>query len=161
MRLAQRIKKLEGTLGRWKEPSVKAPEIERTDEEWADWIGDFLWWPKGADMDHWPGYFASAGQASAEHSDNPLAAWRQAARLAWQQGHRDYHVGLRPYALAVWLRWKPDILEHRRTHGEWLWDVPPRLHTMTREEFARQTLQEKSTLLLRESGEGHWSKAPV
>jgi hypothetical protein len=153
MGLEQRIKKLESSLNRRQQLVADETEIERTDEEWADWMGDFLWWPKGADMDRRPGYFAS----DYGHSAGPLGAWQDAARLAWQQGHTDYHVGLRPYALAVWLKWKPSMLEHWRTHGRWIWDVLSRFDGLTKAAYAQLTLEENRQLLWKPS-EGHWSK---
>ena len=155
MGLAQRIKKLESTLGLSKRPVADDAEIELTDEEWADWMGDFLWWPKGADLDRWPGYFAS----TATHCDGPLGAWQEATLSAWREGHTDYHVGLRPYALAVWLQWKPSLLKHGRTHGDWIWDVPPRINSVSSVDFERLPTEEQCDLL-REPGKGHWSKDP-
>jgi hypothetical protein len=149
MGFAQRLKKLEINSGRLKQSEVNVPEIERTDEEWADWIGDYLWWPKGANMDKYP--------RSAPPPAGPLRAWHEAVERARQEGHRDYHVGLRPDAMEVWLAWKPEMLNHRRTHGEWIWDIPPRINTMTMEEFEGLSPREKVNLLM-EPGKGHWSK---
>jgi len=158
MGLAQRLKKLESTIGPWKQPVAEAPEVERTDEEWADSIGDFLWWPKGADMDYPP------RSPDSFPRDGPLRAWYEAAELARQEGHRDYHIGLRPYAMAVWLDWKPEYLQacrkHRdwvRVHGEWIWDTPPRFNGMTLDEF-KQLPPEEMAAVLRDQGSGHWSK---
>src|ERR1700692_2601229 len=99
-RLEQRLKKLETKLAQAcgdQEEASGVPELTRTDTEWADSVGGFLWWPKGAHRDQWPRFPSSAGQG-----DGALRAWHQAAEQAYQQGHRDYHVGLRPFAMEVW-----------------------------------------------------------
>ena len=161
MRLAQRLNRLERTLGRLNETVVEVREVERTDEQWADWMGDFLWWPKGADMDRWP----RTSSFAAMH-DGPLRAWHEAAEMARQEGYRDYHVGLRPAAMAVWLDWKPRYLNQcrdqraiARVHGEWVWDVPPRFNDLTMDEF-KQLPATEQVAVLTDRGLGHWSKDP-
>jgi hypothetical protein len=162
MRLAQRLKKLEETVSRLRQIRFEAaPEIERTDEERADMIGGYLWIKVAVSKEYPPTYPGSGTYAP---PDDFLRAWQTAAESAWQQGYRAYHVGLRPYAMAVWLEWKQDILKaergHRewvRVHGEWVWDVPPRCHTLGVDDFRLLPLDQQVEVLC-DSGEGHWAK---
>ena len=161
MRLAQRLKMLEKTMGSLKQTPSEAPEIELTDEERADKVGEFLWLQKAISKEYPPRYPSSVPPAP---PGDPMHAWNEAAELAWQQGHRDYHSGLRSYAMPIWLKWKPDILKaeraHRdwvRVHGEWVWDVAPRLQGITKEEFRQLPLGEQIAAL-RDQGSGHWAK---
>jgi hypothetical protein len=109
-RFEHRLKKLETKLAQACANQAEVPELTRTDTEWADWVGDLLWWPKGAHLDHWPRFSSSAGQR-----DGPLRAWHQAAEQAFQQGQRDYHADLRPVSMEVWLSWKHAMLRQLRT----------------------------------------------
>jgi hypothetical protein len=150
---AQRLKKLESTLGRWPQPVSAALEKERTDEEEADALGAGLLW------------IQDERQADNYQSDSPfdtaLRNWHAAAAVARREGHTQYHIGLRAVAMAVWLLFKPDILEDRRTYGYWIWDEPPtRVDTMPPEDF-RQLNPELQGRLVREACQrrGHWSKA--
>jgi hypothetical protein len=138
-----RLKKLETQLDRQRRilEASRVPELERSDEEWADWVGDFLWWPKGAEMAHWPRF-----SNSATPTNEPLRAWYQAAEQAFQQGHRDYHVGLRPFAMAVWLDWKPEMLREARTRHEFP-QQEFRFANMNLDEFAKLTWEEQVSLL--------------
>jgi hypothetical protein len=146
MNIKQRLQRLEAKLCRQERTDV--PVIERTDEEEADDFGTTLWLAKDVGKHCW--------------SDSPvgaaLRAWHQAAQLARHEGHTDYHTALRPAAMACWLAIKPKIREHQRSHGQWIWDDPPRrLDTMTMEEF-EQLPTEQKVAALREQRRGHWSK---
>jgi hypothetical protein len=154
MTFAKRLKNLEQALGRVKALTAPPdhPEQERSDEEEADLLGDFLWNLPAYDRPHYD-------QASVP--ETVLGNWHLAATEARRQGHTAYHVGLRPWALPVWLRWKKDLLEMRRTHGEWIWDDPPtRLDALSPEDFKLLDVDEKITLLRQANKrQGHWSKA--
>jgi hypothetical protein len=159
MRFAQRLEKLEKTIGRLQQPDRDAPEKERSDEEEADRMGAFLWGPPGDYMDKYPPRSPTSVPPA-----GPLRAWHEAAELARQEGHREYHTGLRPYAMAVWLDRKPGILKERRdhrdwvrVHGEWVCDVEPRYLNLTMAEFEKLSTEEKIAALL-DHGSGHWSK---
>jgi hypothetical protein len=136
--IKQRLEKLEAKLGRVAPTNM--PERTLTDEEEADQMGAFLW------------FAVDSGKGA---PNSILRAWHEAAESARQQGHTEYHVGLRPQAMAYWLHVKPEMLRHRRTHGVWVWDEPPL--DMTVEEFAQLPVAEK-VAVLRQPGRGHWSK---
>jgi hypothetical protein len=153
MGFAQRLKKLENALGRLPPPLSKELQKERTDEEEADILGAGFLWPQDEQQ---ADYYKS--------DDSPLGtamcAWHAAAAAARRQGHTEYHLGLRPFAMAVWLLSKAETLQHRATHGYWIWDEPPtRADTMPRDEYEQLDLGEKIRLefeALRRRG--HWSK---
>ena len=138
MNIKQRLKHLEAKLARV--TPTAAPARAWTDEEGADQMGAFLW---------------LADNRGKDSSDPILLAWYAAAQAARQQGHTQYHSGLRAEAMAYWLAIKPTVLEHRRTHGNWVWDVLPRYHLMTSEEFRSMPAEEIVAAL--QSGSGHWS----
>jgi hypothetical protein len=141
MKLAQRIQRLEAVVGRLKPAAVQVAHSTRSDEEWADWLGTFL------------------GRRGEELlPTGPLHAWQEAVARAHQKGHHDFHDGLHAEAMAVWLAWKPHLLEQWRTQRIWTWKEPPRLLTMPPEDFDRLPMDEQIALL-REPGQGHWSKA--
>ena len=141
MNIKQRLKKLEAKLGRRAPTEPPAPEL--TDEEEADQMAAHLWMATDWGKD----------------SVDPInRAWYEAAQAARQQGHTEYHIGLRPEALAFWLKSRPQIQQRRRTVRVWVWDEPPvRRDTMTMEEFKRLPTEEKYNVL-REDRRGHYSQ---
>jgi len=160
MRLTQRLKKLEKTIGRSKQAQIEVPQRERTEEEEADEIGELLWFQTVMSKNYPPMYASSTPTC---FSTGPMHAWNEAAELAWQAGHREYQIGLRPFAMAIWLEWKPRILKQRRAdlesvrvNGEWVCDDPPHIQNMTADEFKLLPTDEKIHVLLN-SGKGHWS----
>jgi hypothetical protein len=85
-------------------------------------------------------------------------AWDEAAEIAWDAGHREYHVSLRPYAMAAWLELKPGVLQHRETHGVWIPNGTfVRADTLPPEAFDQLPLGEQIAIL-REHRPGYWSK---
>jgi hypothetical protein len=132
MGLAQRLKRLEKIAERLKQPDVDVSEKVLSDDEEADNTGKFLW-AGGTGGCH--SRYPSSNTKTDLHTCDEYCEWGKAAEAARAAGHTEYHVGLRPIAMAIWLRWKPGVLEHRRTHGEWIYDEPPtRLETMTSDE---------------------------
>jgi hypothetical protein len=152
MGFAQRLKKLENILARLPKPESEVVEKELTDEEEADALGVRS--------------FQDEDKAEYFQSDSPYHTatrnWYAAVAAARREGHTEYHVGLRPFAMAMWLEMKPGILAHRETHGDWIWDEPPtRGETMPREEFDKLDVREQNRLRLEaRQRRGHWSKGP-
>jgi hypothetical protein len=157
MRLTQRLTKLEKTIGRLKQPQNEVPQKEPTEEEEADAVGELLWFNTVRSKNYPP------SSSSCYPTTHILYAWNEAADLAWQEGHREYHIELRPFAMAIWLEWKPRILKKRRAdrdwirvHGEWVWDDPPLIQNMSLDEFKLLPTDEKIQVLLH-FGKGHWA----
>ena len=74
--------------------SIASSEL-LSDEEEADRTGEFLWVGFAINKRH---------QRPRGHLPSPSAAqraWDQEAEAAWAGGHREYYVGLRPFAMAV------------------------------------------------------------
>ena len=151
MRFAQRLQKLERIPGWARQPRLEMPAKERTAEEEADAMGAFLWIQDNRQVVHY---------RTNSPFDSAMRAWHAAAALAREQGCAEYQVGLRPMAMTVWLLFRPRLVEHRRTHGEWLWDDPPSdAEVISLEGFRALDVSEK-VRLLRDSNHrrGHWSK---
>jgi hypothetical protein len=154
MRLRHRLVRLERTIRGTVPAPDAAPEEPRTDEEEADRVGEFLWAGLALDKQYPPRW----GTGRALSGTEPLRAWRDAAEAAWAAGHRQYHTGLRPVALGVWHEWKPSVLKHRQTLGEWIsTGAPVRAETITMEEFQALPLDER-VAILRQHRPGYWSK---
>jgi hypothetical protein len=150
--LRSRLGRLERVLGdRGVHESIALAEPLSDDEE-ADRIGEFLWFGFAIVKRHKRPRPGSPSRSPAQR------AWDEAAEEAWAYGHREYHVGLRPFAVAVWLEMKPDVLKHRQTHGVWISTGDPvRADTLTPEEFSRLPVEERIAVL-REHRPGYWSK---
>jgi hypothetical protein len=126
--------------------------VRLSDEEEADRSGEFLWAGFAIDKQ----YRQPCGRSSSLSATR--RAWDEAAEAAWAGGHRDYHVGLRPFAMAVCLESKPYLLKHRQTHDVWIHTGEPvRADALTAEEFERLPLDERIAVL-REHRPGYWSK---
>jgi hypothetical protein len=163
MKIAHRLRKLERVVSLL-QPAPEAPVGEPTEDERADDVGRLLWLQTLVSKEYGSRYPEAASRAPTFPTNERMHAWREAAELAWQQGHREYQSGLRPFAMAVWLEWKPRILKaeraHRewvRVHGPWVWDVRPRLDSLSMEEFKLLPVDQKVEVLL-DWGEGHWAK---
>jgi hypothetical protein len=153
VRLRSRLLLLERAVSD-RAPPPPADEPVFTDEEEADRTGEFLW----IGLAIGKRYPRPGGRVRSAGGTPALRVWNEAAEAARNAGHRKYHVGLRPFALAVWLGWKPDILAHRRRHGVWVpTGDPVRAEMLTPEEFERLPLAERIDVL-REHRPGYWSK---
>jgi hypothetical protein len=130
------------------------PEIECRDDQCADEIG----------MDFWRKEMEGESQYLPidENFNTAMVAWYQATKAARQQGHTEYHVGLRPYAMPIWLEMKPGILEHHQQFGEWIWDDPPtRGDLMTHKEIMALDSKERTRVIdAMNRRRGHYSKDP-
>jgi hypothetical protein len=114
MTLRNRLRRREWTAdNRGFQTAVESPARELPDGEEAGVTGENLWLTPD-----WE-------RRSRCLARNPLMAdkavayrnWDLASKASRTAGHSVYHAGLRPQAMAVWLTKKPEILEHRRTHG--------------------------------------------
>jgi hypothetical protein len=153
MRLRSRLLRLERTVRDRAPVPVVPDEPTLSDEEKVDRTDKFLW--SGFDIDK--RYPRPRGPMPPPY-DPLLRAWHDASEAAWQAGHREYHAGLRPFAMAVWLDWKPGILSHRRTHSVWMpTGEPVRFETLTPEELDQLPVNERIAVL-REHRTGYWSK---
>ena len=141
MTIQGRLLRLERAFRRIDVPIV-AHALTLTDDEEADRLGELLW-------TGFAGRMASPHLGASQTLHSPaLRTWREAAETAWSAGHRTYPIALRPFSLAVWLEWKPDIVKHRETHGVWApIGEPKRAETITIEEFNRLPLSERSAIL--------------
>jgi hypothetical protein len=131
------------------DPWADDDDRERTDEEEADSVGEYLWLCRRAE---------DASTFSDPHGY--YAAWDAAVAEARARGHAEYHAGLRPFAMPIWLDMKPDILRHRRTHGHWVETGPePRLFAMSAEEWRGLQYSELLRLYLEAiQRPGYWSR---
>jgi hypothetical protein len=150
--LRTRLGRLERVPG---DPGVHesiVPAGPLSDDEEADRIGEFLWFGIAIDKRHQRLRPGSPSRSPAQR------AWDEAAEEAWAAGHREYHVSIRPYAMAVWLEWKSDILKHRQSHGVWIpTGESVQADTLTPEEFDMLPVEERIAVL-REHRPGYWSK---
>jgi hypothetical protein len=152
MRIRNRLARLERIFLDEAPVAEEYSETPRSDEEEADRTGEFLWVGFAIDKRYPSRWGRSPSNTAAQR------AWDEAAEAAWVAGHREYHVGLRPFAMAVWLELKPEVLKHRQTHAVWIpTGDPVRAETLTMEEFERLPLEER-VAVLREHRPGYWSK---
>jgi hypothetical protein len=153
MRIRNRLIRLERISCLYEAPEASMDlDPPLSDEEEADRTGEFLW--AGFDLDkRYPPRWGLLQSPSAAQR-----AWHEVAEAAWAADIREYHVGLRPFALAVWLELKPFVLQHRQTHGTWIsTGKRASADTLTPEEFDRLPLAER-VAVLREHRPGYWSK---
>ena len=165
MNLRGRIGSLEREVAaRGDDPDDAADDdLERTDEEEADRVGDHHFAGTAADLDRHADQSPEWREQFLCPHDPLLREWYAAVAEARDQGHAAYHVGMRPLAMRLWLDMKSSILEHRRTHGRWVWlDPPTRLETMLEMEPDKyRTLppQEMVNLYMEMNRRrGYWSK---
>jgi hypothetical protein len=114
MRISSRLARLE-RAARARVVRTAASKAPMTVEQEADLMGVLLWMMPDCERH-------DRGLATDPHMHEKAAAFRawdvvlEAARAA---GHEDYHVGMRPEAMAVWIAMKPELLEFERTHSRW------------------------------------------
>jgi hypothetical protein len=160
MKLNTRLRRLERLQGAASVRHHDAEEEESllSDDEEADRMGASLWQKDMIDREYG---MLRRNYPSSDYGE-AKRAWDDAMDAALAAGCTEYHAGLRPLAMPIWLLSKPDILEHQRTHGTWVWDEPPRgASLLTLEEFRalppeNQVRQLRDTL----SRKGHWTKDP-
>ncbi len=144
---------LVGPRAAWQDPGRDEP---RTEAEWVDRTGEFLWlgfWldktyprPWGADP--------TAGQPA------HVRAFRRAAEAVWAEGARRHYPAdrLRDAAAAAWAVMGPRILREVRDRGRWVWDEPPE-PLPPEEELRQMPYGELFALYRREiRRRGHWEQ---
>ncbi len=161
-RLQSRLRRLEtaaqdgGLLGAKAAWQDRADSEPRTEAEWVEKTGEFLWLGFRLDKTY-----------PRPHGGDPnvglptyIREFRQAAEAVWAEGPRRQYPAdrLREAAAAAWAVMGPDILRDRRDRGRWVWDEPP--VPMPPEDELRRMSHEELWRLHRQAvrRKGHWEK---